>query len=156
MTIRIFYVQILSLFLLSCSTSTPETAGENIKLTPQQQELKDLENRVLRIHDEVMPLMGSLIVLKEKVEDLNKELASSGTAEAADQVIINDMIINNLDQAHESMMSWMRNYKPIDIETDLENNKAFLEDQESKINSVKKEVYGAMLAAQELLKESQI
>ena len=137
--------------LLSCSTSTPETADEKIKLTPQQQELKDLESRVLHIHDEVMPLMGSLIVLKEKVENLNKELESSGTDEAADQVIINDMIINNLDQAHESMMSWMRNYEPVDLDQDSQENMRYLQEELEKINSIKEMTDNAISAAEETL-----
>jgi hypothetical protein len=141
----------LILVLFSCSSSTKEQGPDEIELNPGQQQIRDLEIKVLDIHDEVMPLMATLVSLKTQLEANNQILSSSKDSNANDQVIINNLVITNLDQAHEEMMNWMRNYQRIDIEIDTEYNSNYLKEEQVKIESVQDQVNNAIKSAEELL-----
>jgi len=152
MTIRSFYHLIAVIFIFSCSTSTRESDQES-SLTPEQQEVSELEDQVIAMHDEVMPQLGTLMSLKDQLESQNEELESSGESDAKDQVIINSLVIENLDQAHQSMMDWMRNFQGVDLAGDPTANLQYLEEELEKINSVKQQVTSAISAADEILGE---
>ena len=154
MITRSFYVQILALLFCACSSSTDEHQTPSQSLTPEQQKLNNLEQQVLHLHDEVMPLMADLVDLKGKLQRRNKELQASEESGAQDQAIINQMIISNLDVAHESMMDWMRNYQKIDIAADISENMRYLEEEKSKINLVTEQIFSAIAAAKEALDAS--
>lgn len=151
-----FCPMLLILVLFSCSSSTQEKGSDEIVLSSEQQQLKDLESKLLAIHDEVMPQMGTLVSLKEQLQAKNQTLSSSNHLDAYDQVILNDLVITNLDQAHQEMMNWMRNYQRIDISGDTAANLNYLQDQQAKIESVQDQVINAIKSAQEALAESQI
>jgi hypothetical protein len=151
MTIRSLYHLIAVFLIFSCSTSERESDSAADDLTPEQQEVSDLEDRVIEVHDEVMPQLGTLVSLKEQLEAKNKELASSGDAGAKDQVIINSLVIENLDQAHEGMMDWMRKFEPVDLEGDPEANVKYLQQELDKISSVKQQVNNAISGAEDLI-----
>ena len=143
---------LLILGLFSCSSSTKEQGSDEVVLSPEQQQVKDLENKVLDIHDEVMPQMGTLVSLKEQLQAKNQTLSSSNHPDAYDQVILNDLVITNLDQAHQEMMNWMRNYQRIDISGDTAANLNYLQDQQAKIESVQDQVISAIKSAEEALR----
>ena len=69
-------------------------------------------------------------------------------------MIIHQMIISNLEAAHESMMDWMRKYEVVDFNSDVESNLVYLEQEKSKINEVTKQIYSAIAAAEEALEAS--
>jgi len=142
---------LLIVILFSCNQSTNENTATDIELTPEQLQVKELEAKVLETHDEVMPLMGSLVALKEQLETKIQELSNSQDSEAADQVIINNLVINNLDVAYELMMDWMRNYHPVDINSNSEANLKYLQEEMEKIIEVQKQVNNAMQSAAEAL-----
>ncbi len=142
---------LLILGLFSCSSSTQEQGSDEVVLSSEQQQLKDLESELLAIHDEVMPQMGTLVSLKDQLQTKNQTLSSSSHADAYDQVILNDLVITNLDQAHQEMMNWMRNYKRIDISGDTAANLNYLQDQQAKIESVQHQVINAIKSAEEAL-----
>ena len=150
MTIRniCYFIAILTVF--SCSSSTQES-DQSQELTAEQKQLSDLEDQVIAIHDEVMPAMGTLISLKEQLETKNSELETSGDLNAKDQVIVNSLVIDNLDQAHESMMDWMRNYEPVDLDQDYQQNLIYLQEELEKISAVKELSDNAIAAAEETL-----
>ncbi|TDI69093.1 MAG: hypothetical protein E2O88_05605 [Bacteroidetes bacterium] len=145
---------LLILGLFSCSSSTKEQGSDEVVLSPEQQQVKDLENKVLDIHDEVMPQMGTLVSLKEQLQAKNQTLSSSNHPDAYDQVILNDLVITNLDQAHEEMMDWMRNYQRIDISGDVNANRDYLQKEKAKIASVQGHVNNAIKSAQEALENN--
>ena len=154
MTNRSFYVQLLVLLFSACSTSTSEHQAPSDPLSPEQQKVNNLEQEVLYMHDEVMPLMADLVDLKGKLQKRNEELQASEQSGAQDQAIINQMIISNLDIAHESMMDWMRNYQKVDITGDVGENTTYLEEEKTKIDLVTKQIYSAIAAAEEVLGSS--
>jgi len=69
------------------------------------------------------------------------------------QVIVNDMVITNLDVAHEEMMAWMRQFERIDPEQDATENQQYLEQQMEMINEVKDHMATAILSAEEALNQ---
>lgn len=147
---------LISLLLLivisfSCNQSTNENTANDIELSPEQFQVKELEAKVLETHDEVMPLMGSLVSSKDQLEIRNQELSNSQSSEAADEVIINNLVINNLDVAYELMMDWMRNYHPVDIDSNNQANLKYLQEELDKIIEVQKQVNIAMKSAEEAL-----
>ena len=149
MTIRSFYHLIAIFIVFSCSGSAREQDSK--ALSAEQQEVSELEDQVIAIHDEVMPRMGTLVSLKDQLISKNSALETSGNQGAKDLVIINSLVIDNLDQAHESMMDWMRNFEPVDLEGDPDINKTYLQEELVKINSVKELVENAIEAAEEAL-----
>jgi hypothetical protein len=137
----------------SCSSSTQENTSASRELTAEQQEVSDLEDQVIAVHDEVMPLMDQLISLQEELKTKNADLESSGDADAKDQVIVNSLIIDNLSQAHEGMMDWMRKYEPVDLEADHAANMNYLQEELEKITAVQELTDMAITAAEETLGE---
>ncbi len=148
MLTRTIYYFIALFLTFSCSNASRETDSN---LSPEQQEVSNLEDQVIEVHDQVMPQMGTLMTLKEQLEAKNETLQSAGTAEAEDQVIVNSLVIEQLDLAHEGMMSWMRSFEPIDIDGDSEGNREYLQQELDKIDSVKKLVDDAITAAEKAL-----
>ena len=151
MTIRLFYVQILALLFYSCSNSTNQEQPADTELTVEQQQVEELQKQVIAIHDEVMPLMGDLMSLKGQLEEKNVALEASAQEDAPDQLILNQMVITNLELAHEGMMSWMRNYEQVDIQGDPAANTQYLEEEKAKINEIKEQVSKALKSAEEAL-----
>lgn len=139
----LFFFVSLVLGSFSCSNSD--------KLSPDQLKVKEFEDEVLAIHDEVMPLMGNLVSLKEQLEEENKSLSASLETSAPDQVILNNMVISKLDAAHEGMMRWMRNYRPADLESDPYVTLKYLEEQKYIIGLVRDLVNDAIDSANDIL-----
>ena len=119
----------------------------------EQEQLETLEAEVIAVHDEIMPEMGRLSALKTALQERNQEIISRGDTLAQEQVIVNDLVITNLDVAHEEMMAWMRQFERIDLENDVQENQAYLEQQMQLINEVKTSMSQAIQSAEEALKQ---
>ena len=124
----IFYL-CLVLGLFSC---TANEQGDN-NLNPSQLKVKNFEKEVLAIYDEVMPLMGDLVILSEKLE-----------VQASDQVILNDLVISKLDGAHKAIIRWMQNYRPVDTKQDPYAKLQYLEEQKYIIGLIRDAVHEAI------------
>jgi hypothetical protein len=150
MIIRCIFSFIIVLALFSCVSATDEENSTS-NISPAQLEVQQLEQQVIDIHDEVMPLMGTMVTLKDQIEEKNKQLEASGDAASNDQVIVNSMVISNLDQAHEGMMQWMRDFKKVDVDKATEMDLEHLEAERQKILLVQEQVSKAITAAEETL-----
>ncbi len=122
-------------FILSCQSSNKEEV-----------DLKALKDEVFELHDEVMPLMGdlrrvrkSLMLQVDTIQDTDAERAAILT-EAS----------NNLDEANEGMMVWMRNFDP-NFEGSDEEVLKYLTDQKSSIEEVNKNMKESLKKGQELM-----
>jgi hypothetical protein len=135
----IFYL-CLVLGLFSC---TANEQGDN-NLNPSQLKVKNFEKEVLAIYDEVMPLMGDLVILSEKLEEENKLLSVSQEVQASDQVILNDLVISKLDGAHKAIIRWMQNYRPVDTKQDPYAKLQYLEEQKYIIGLIRDAVHEAI------------
>ncbi len=117
----------------------------------EQDQLETLEAEVIAVHDEVMPQMGQLSTLKTNLEERNQQIMEQGDSLAQEQVIVNNMVITQLDVAHEEMMAWMRQFERIDLNEDPAQNKEYLEGQMEMINQVKENMANAIVSAEDAL-----
>ncbi len=96
------------------STSEQSKEDSQEKVSPKEKKalenIKQMEEEAMVIHDEIMPEMDSLRQLRKQLEKKLKE-STSGAQEEKLQRAINDLAV-----AEEKMMSWMnkwtKEYKP--------------------------------------------
>ena len=112
----------------------------------EENKVEKLKDEVMAIHDEVMPEMGSLMKLKNQ---LNEKLVYFDSADKKFSEI--NKAIHDLEVADEEMMDWMRNYK--DPQLDMEETEAlnYLNSQKDSIIKVRKQIYEAKTTAKILL-----
>lgn len=114
------YLLLLTLFfLVACGPS-------------QEEELQLLKDEVLTIHDEIMPKMSELRRTRKDLLFLADSLMESNPDRAAMLTTVADEI----GKANESMMEWMRAYKP-DFKGTDEEIRQYLESQKVTIQKVK-------------------
>ncbi len=133
---------ILSFFvvLLSCKTE------------PKKDEIPSKMEEVMSVHDEVMPKMGTISkligALKPRVDstDVGKE---------------NLKAIRNLQDAHKSMMDWMRDFgERFDYEEIMkgkalsEEKKVWLMEEEIKVNELREKINTSIANAERVLAEN--
>ncbi|KYG77642.1 hypothetical protein AWW68_02390 [Roseivirga spongicola] len=108
------------------------------------------KNKIFDIHDEVMPKMGELMSLKRKVI----EKASEVNAENASEL---QNIAQELDEASEGMMSWMRDWSKnsqqyMEMKNGTEAQKEYLAAEMERVIDVKEAINTSMAKAKEALK----
>jgi paraquat-inducible protein B len=111
-----------------------------------------LYNKVMEVHDEIMPKMGDIMKLKKQ---LKEKLAELDTATEIDRAKIDDIerAIADLDNSHEEMMGWMRQFDR-DFEGMVnEEILKYLNDQKGRIEKVGQVTNAALQNAQEQLAE---
>lgn len=108
--------------------------------------------KVMAIHDEVMPKMGKLGNLVAQL----KPMADSLGAESPEAKAMRD-----LQQANKSMMDWMRDFGDrFDSDEILEGKelstekKKWLDEEEEKVKEVKEQINSSMTQAEALLETS--
>jgi hypothetical protein len=103
----------------------------------------------IEVHDEIMPKMGTLLKLKDELE--NSESVDSLQATETAQ---------NLKKAHEGMMTWMRDYSDKfpygdpspNTEEEIKEKMPILEKEVEEIKQLREETYNAITRAEALLK----
>lgn len=108
-------------------------------------EIKQLNDKVMEIHDEVMPKMSMLHRLGKKIKKLSPEELSA-KSEIGDAEVIK----KQLEDASEGMMAWMAEYKI--PEGSKEVQKSYLDVEMLKINKVKSDMLVAISNAENYLK----
>ena len=117
---KTLYIFILAIAIVSC--------GDSKKTI--------LYNKVMDVHDEVMPRMDDIYKHKKEFQD---KLATK----PADSVEIQQKIAM-LDSADHMMMDWMHQFNPPDEKTSDEEAEKYLEDQLTKVNDMKAYVLKAL------------
>jgi hypothetical protein len=76
---------------------------------------KKIYDEAIDIHDEVMPMMGEIMNLQATLKSKKEEVS--------DQELINEINISlqNLEDAHNGMMLWMRNITIIPSSSEIES-----------------------------------
>ncbi|MHA7130243.1 hypothetical protein [Algoriphagus namhaensis] len=115
-----------------------------------KEENKQLREEIIAIHDEVMPLIGKLKSLEKKALE---EAESLESAEEVDSTRVEALkaLAYDLNQAHESMFVWMRQYETEDGELTTEEVKAYLEDQMIQVSAVNVDIKAALEKAEQML-----
>lgn len=114
----------------------------------KKEELQTLKSEVMAIHDEVMPKMGELRRTRKDLLLQADSLMESNPDRAAMLTTIADEIGN----ANEGMMQWMRAYEP-EFEGTDEEIRQYLEDQKVSIQQVKDDMLGSLKKGKEIIGE---
>jgi len=138
---RILSLLILTFVLLTSCANENESAR------------KALLDKVLEVHDQVMPKMGDIMKYKKQLNTKIDELVEAGAEENADQIAQLKTAVTSLENSHEGMMSWMRGFNSNFDDKVEQEVMAYLDDQMTRIEAVAKETDAALQKAEELLSE---
>ncbi len=139
----------IAIFFISCDQ---QNSKENIYL-----ESENVFDEAIEIHDEVMPLMGNIMKLQSSLKEKKENISNEETL-----LRINESL-QSLEDAHSSMMDWMRNITQIPDQSDVDpeapdfiSSEEMLKIQEQSLKDVKN-VKNAILTsieqAESLIKE---
>lgn len=127
---------ILMLFMIACGSSEQTKDKNDLYdkeiITIDKDANDQLMAEVMEIHDEVMPEMGSIRrtrkALLNKLENTKDEAVAVVLQEQADK----------LDESHEAMMVWMRQFNPTQGESQSDSTYyVYLQDQKQKMIEVR-------------------
>ncbi len=147
------YIYLVALFVIvvSCKNVAEDPLEEEIASFDQ------LTEQTIEVHDEVMPEMGRLMDLSVEIDSKleNAELSDDQVQKLFDAQV-------ELDEAHDAMMDWMKDYSekfpyeadpPSTIE-ELEEKMPVLQASYEEIKKVKNNTQAAIQNAEELLANS--
>ena len=95
--------ELLSLLVLALLLSCQQEVSEESKTFDKQMK------ETIRIHDDVMPQMSKINSLVTELEAQKTELEQAEEVDA-ERVELHENAIANLKDAHDLMMSWMKNF----------------------------------------------
>ena len=114
---------------------------------------KALLDKVMEVHDEVMPLMNDIMKYKKELNAKIDELTNSAKEDKEAKIAELQKAVEDLENSHEGMMSWMRQFNS-NFEGKVEEEvMSYLNDQMTRIESVSKETDAALKKAEELLNQ---
>ena len=142
MRLRFFSLLAIIFIAYSCtSTSTEQdcTSDECLK--------KEAYDKVIAVHDEVMPKMAYISELKGQIEERMNA--------SADSLVINEWksLMINLDVADEAMWVWMRQFNSDLEKIDIVEALEYLKSEQVNVDEVARKINTAIAAAEESLKE---
>lgn len=132
----IFTFLVVCLVLISCKEEKNAEAGQM--------------NRVMAIHDEVMPKMGTIGKMVGELSELENDSTNTGT-EYKDAR-------KDLQDAHKSMMDWMKDFGDRFDSDEILNGKElteqkqeWLDEEEEKVHALKEQINQSIENAEKLL-----
>ena len=134
-----FLILLFSILVLACANPLIETN-------------KEMRAQIIGVHDEVMPKIGQLMSLEKKA------LAQADSLFAQDSTASTDIeamrsLAGQLNQAHEGMFVWMRQYSLDEEGKTPEELKTYLDEQLVKVNQVNADIKAALEQAASKLKD---
>jgi len=103
---------------------------------------QQMYNEVMQVHDEVMPKM-------KDIRQYSKSLKKIENFEENDEVV---EAVEDLKDAHESMMDWMAQFDMPKGITEAEEVK-YLQGQKISVKAMSEQMYSALEQAEEVLEE---
>lgn len=132
------YIFFLSFLVLACANPLIESN-------------KEMRAQIIGVHDEVMPKMGELMALEKKaLAQADSVYAQDSTATAEIESL--RALAAQLNQAHEGMFVWMRQYSLEEEGKTPEEIKIYLDEQWIKVNQVNETIQSALQQAEEKIK----
>lgn len=133
-----FLILLFSMLVLACANPLIETN-------------KEMRAQIIEVHDEVMPKIGQLMSLEKKA------LAQADSLFTQDSTATTDIeamrsLAGQLNQAHEGMFVWMRQYSLDEEGKTPEELKTYLDEQLVKVNQVNADIKVALKQAASKLK----
>jgi len=83
-------------------------------------EAEKIYDESIKVHDEVMPLMGKIMDLQQTLKNKKEEITEEAKI---DQI---NITLQNLENAHNAMMHWMKNLAPIPEEPKDDPDSSYL------------------------------
>lgn len=108
--------------------------------------VKEMDEKAIAIHDEVMPKMGEIIALKGEIKAKIESLDSTSTEKPALEAAYEALV-----KGEEGMKDWMHNYQMPDYKKTLEELKPVAEFQLQAIEKVKLQMEKSISDAKSLL-----
>ena len=95
-----------TLLLGSCQSSTTET-------DPTLEQAQTIYAEAIAVHDEVMPRMDEIMQLRQKLQLRVESMQEQTDEDYADSLQQMQTAIENLQQADQAMMQWMRSVQKV-------------------------------------------
>lgn len=112
---------------------------------------KAMRAQIIGVHDEVMPKIGQLMSLEKKaLAQADSLFAQDSTASTNIEAMRS--LAGQLNQAHEGMFVWMRQYSLDEEGKTPEELKTYLDEQLVKVNQVNADIKAALEQAASKLK----
>lgn len=139
----------IAIGLASCSSGGEEKKGKGKEASPEEmKEVKQLQEKVIKVHDEMMPKMGDIKSMKKEAKNLSDSLRDAGDTAVATRL---DKTVTRLEKGHKSMMNWMRQFeKPYHEKPDTLRSASaseaidYLKGQQKKVNAMRDTMMGAL------------
>ena len=113
---------------------------------------KEMRAQIIGVHDEVMPKIGQLMSLEKKaLAQADSLFAQDSTASTEIEAMRS--LAGQLNQAHEGMFVWMRQYSLEEEGKTPEEIKTYLDEQLVKVNQVNADIKAALEQAASKLKD---
>ncbi|MEO9869312.1 hypothetical protein [Ekhidna sp.] len=129
------YLTLLFLLIVACGPT-------------KEDEIQALKDEVIGVHDEVMPKMSELRYARKSLIAQADSLVESDSIKAE----MLKSLANDIGEANESMMQWMRNFKP-DFEGTDEEVMQYFEDQKKSVQKVKEDMLSSLAKGEEMLED---
>jgi hypothetical protein len=133
-----FLIFLFSMLVLACANPLIEAN-------------KAMRAQIIGVHDEVMPKIGQLMSLEKKaLAQADSLFAQDSTASTNIEAMRS--LAGQLNQAHEGMFVWMRQYSLDEEGKTPEELKTYLDEQLVKVNQVNADIKAALEQAASKLK----
>lgn len=129
---KLLYLLLLPAVLLAC--------GQDKSI------IKEMDEKAIAIHDEVMPKMGEIITLKGEIKAKIESLDSTSTERPALEAAYEGLV-----KGEDGMKDWMHNYQKPDFKKSLEELKPVAEFQLQAVEKVKVQMESSIADAKGLL-----
>lgn len=120
-----------------------------IACQPSKENLGALKDEVMAIHDEVMPKMGELRRVRMNLMKMADSIQMADSVKASNLI----SVAEEMGEASEGMMGWMRQYEP-DFKGTDDEVKVYLDEQKKSIQEVKESMLGAIEKGQAALNQN--
>ena len=149
LTIHHFTMRLLSSLIIACllffagcqhKSDEHQHGAQEDKHAGGNQELYD---KVMEVHDEVMPKMNDLYKAKTT---LKTRLEMPGVSEDEKKEISEKIVA--IDSASEGMMVWMRQFNPIPDSLGEDKARAYLESELVRVTNVREDILKALKKAE--------
>jgi hypothetical protein len=134
-----FLILLFSMLVLACANPLIETN-------------KAMRVQIIGVHDEVMPKIGELMSLEKKALARADSLFTQDST-ATTEIEAMRSLAGQLNQAHEGMFVWMRQYSLDEEGKTPEELKTYLDEQLVKVNQVNADIKAALEQAASKLKD---
>ncbi len=112
----------------------------------KEDQIKEIKNQAIEVHDEVMPLMGNLRSVRKDLMLIADSISTSDSLKAS---ILNEKAAE-IAAANEGMMQWMRNFEP-EFEGSEDEKIEYFKGQKISIEKVKVDMLEALDSGQKVL-----